>query len=140
MSIGLVGFVLLTAIIVLFSDNFAQLIKKIFALWGMKLFLPLLIASTVFIDFFRNIEWLFQTLLRLYRDGMLFLAAELKWGSLGRPFIGLLGIWLMTLLPSFCIMILLKLRDRPPAAYHGRVMMMAWMVASCWYVAVRSLQ
>lgn len=126
MSFTIIFLVIIFAIIVLFSDDFAKLGRKIFEIRGMKLLLPLLAASTVISYFSFFFIWMLDVLINSLAFVIESLANILPLGSYSVFFaIIFLLMTVVVLLGPLAIFIFKKL-DTKPILYRQQLLLFVW--------------
>ena len=109
MQFGLLAFLVLSAAIIsFFLDDFKSLFKKLFALPGVELLLPLIILSVLLVLYNDEVFNGLYSLQGLLRQGMLALmhARSFNLGVLITT--SVMGIFLLTSLPGFGVYWLVK--------------------------------
>lgn len=129
MYITAVSIVLTAAIVVFFSQEFGRFFKKIFAIPGAKLIIPLVIASWI-IEYYEGWGlWL----LWYYKKGLHYIlrhtAAYFSWSAWALSFVHILQLFILASLPVWIAYAVAKskgLYERWPYTYHVGI--------SCWII------
>lgn len=128
MFVTLVLLVLGAAIVVFFSEEFAGLIKKAAHVPGVKLFVPLFIASWLVVSFE---YWLWRALFYLHQFiafdvDLLMKLLPFQWGA--EKTAQIINLALMTLAPVLLFAWLYKRRHHRPFAYMGLLLIIFFIV------------
>lgn len=95
---SLVFFVLMAAILVIFLDDFNKILKKLMAIRGFSLFVPLLLASWLVVSFETFLSWLLLRI-QIVLLNIVSLASFLPFPLEGQWVIAILLLLALTLLP-----------------------------------------
>ncbi|WED42339.1 hypothetical protein [Legionella cardiaca] len=117
------------AIVVLFSREFGNFFKKMFAIRGMKLFLPLILVSTLVVYYeywisvgLLNIKWVLHRVASMIADWLPFTGALLV--------ANILVLMLVSVLPVAFANFLNKRRHYEPLRYAFVISMVLWLLTA----------
>ena len=127
MSFTIVFLVIIFAIIVLFSDDFAKLGKKIFEIRGMKLLLPLLAASTVIFYFSFFFIWMLDLLINSLAFVLESLASIVPFGSYSISFAIIFLLMIIVVLLGPLTLFILKKTEIRSFLYRQQLLLCVWV-------------
>lgn len=133
MSLTVVLFVFACTFFILFSDDFLKLGKKLLDIRGMRLTLPLLIASTLIIDFFDFFQKDVFILINGYAQILSGLAAFLPAAKWAVPLVGFILFMLVALIPEPLINYIRAKLNKAPFAYSKQFSVILWLLSVVFY-------
>lgn len=136
MSLTLVLIVLLFSIIVLFSEDFAKVGKKILNIWGMKLFLPIFIASVLIIDFQDTFAWILDIIIDKFSWCITKVAAVLPFTFYNRQLTAIFSLMVIGPLSVILFDWIRMKKGYRSFEYRNQTILMLWTVAAILYVFI----
>lgn len=128
MSYTIIFLVILCTIIVLFSEDFAKVGKKIFAIKGMKLLLPIFAVSAVIIDYFSFFIWILDLLV----NGLAIIKGELAslipFGNFSPSIAMIMLLMTVVLILGPLMTFILRLTGHRPFIYRQQLLLVVWAV------------
>ncbi|KTC71717.1 hypothetical protein Lbir_1572 [Legionella birminghamensis] len=122
--------VLCSAIIVFFAEEFGGVFKKIFALPGVKLILPLLIASFIVAAYEDWIVWILLANKYVFHSAMSYIASLFPFQQFAAETVQILFLLFLTLFPPFIFITLRKRKTVVPFRYTWLICLVLWLFFS----------
>lgn len=126
----LASIVLLTSIIVFFSQEFGNMFKKFFAIRGMKLFVPLILASALVVNFE---PWILAGLLsikRVLHAILAWLQSMLPAYSITLPALTIILLLIISITPVMGIDYWIRRKSRLGYRYKMLTSLVLWLFAA----------
>ncbi|KTD50177.1 hypothetical protein Lqui_1502 [Legionella quinlivanii] len=119
-----------SAIIVFFAEEFGGVAKKIFAIPGVKLILPLLIASSIVALYEDWIVWILLINKYAFHSAMSSIASLFPFEQFAAETVQILFLLILTLVPPFIFITLRKRKTILPFPYTWLICLLLWLFFS----------
>lgn len=122
--------VLICSIVVFFSKEFANFIKKIMAVRGMKLLLPLTLATVLLVFYENEVSFCLKLIQMILLSFTNKAASMLPGGVLASYLVKIILLMALSLLPTLAISSWYKRKTYQNYKYAGIVMALTWILTA----------
>ncbi|KTD31713.1 hypothetical protein Lmor_2589 [Legionella moravica] len=124
------------AIMILFSQEFIRTFKKIFAIKGAKLFLPLIIGSWLVLNFDYLCLWGIYYYREVLNSIVDFLAGFIPFPSIGRPVVLIIVLTAISVVPVVLLDVYLVKKTFKRYEYPYLTSTLIWIVTATMFLVV----
>ncbi|KTD43713.1 hypothetical protein [Legionella quateirensis] len=124
------------AIMTLFAQEFIRTFKKIFAIKGAKLVLPLLLGSWLVLNFDYLCLWGFYYYQEILNAVVVFLAGLIPFQSIARPIVLILILTLISVAPVVLLDLYLVKKTFKHYEYPYLTSTLIWIVTAVMFIVV----
>ena len=120
--------IFISAIILFFSKEFKNMFKKLFAIPGMPLLLPLFFATLVVIDYETQILWGILILISALQSLVLTVSQWFSFGKISLTIVSILVLMIISLLPVFALEWWVRQRSYRAFHYGYIITAIIWLI------------
>ncbi|MBL7479462.1 hypothetical protein [Legionella bononiensis] len=124
------------AIMILFAQEFIRTFKKIFAIKGAKLFLPLLLGSWLVLNFDYLCLWGFYYYQEILNAIVVFLAGLIPIQSIARPLVLIIVLTLISVVPVVLLDLYLVKKTYKHYEYPYLTSTLIWIITAVMFLAM----
>lgn len=127
MILELASVVLVSSILVFFSEEWGNLLKKLFAIRGMKLFIPLIIANCVLIVYQPWVSIVLIGIQHILHQLQQAISNLIPWQMGAQQMAGILILFLLTLIPVWILNYWFKRRSYLGFRRRRLTLLLIWL-------------